>query len=113
MFTRLIHTVIRIIHLVTTQLKNYCLTCFHQQLVERDKLQLLYHLIRTGKDHDSESFNKVLSSSDNKTIAPHFVKKRLEDCHMDLYWYCQEGEELIKSITNLQFSDGKKFTIQL
>ena len=27
---------------------------------------------------------------------------------MDVYWYCQGGEQVIESIKNLQFADGKK-----
>ena len=27
---------------------------------------------------------------------------------MDLFWYCQGGEQLIERLSNLQFSDGQK-----
>ena len=26
---------------------------------------------------------------------------------MDVYWYCQGGEQVIESIKNMQFADGK------
>ena len=45
-------------------------------------------------------------SSDNKTIASYYLNKRLGDCRMDLYWYCQGGEQIIKRLRNLIFSDG-------
>lgn len=55
------------------------------------------------------STSEIIFHSDNKTIASYFMNKRLEDCHMDVYWYCQEGEQVIESIKNLQFADGKIF----
>ena len=54
-----------------------------------------------------------MSRSDNKTTASYFMNKRLQDCHMDVYWYCQGGEQIIESIRSLQFADGKMFFTQL
>ena len=30
---------------------------------------------------------------------------------MDIYWYCQGGEQVIESIRNLQFADGKNISM--
>ncbi|XP_065887444.1 uncharacterized protein [Dysidea avara] len=46
---------------------------------------------------------------ENQTISDYFTNKRMENCTMDLYWYCQRGEQLLEHIKNLQFSDESMY----
>jgi len=49
----------------------------------------------------------MMYCSDNHSIANYFTNKRMDNCTMDLYWYCQRGELLLEHLNNLQFSDGE------
>ena len=101
-------TVLRIIHLVTTRLKK----CWKmpslptQQML--DNLLYQYHFILNGENVIVWGSYPVMYFSENQTISDYFTNKRMENCTIDLYWYCQRGEQLLEHIKNLQFSDGKQ-----